>query len=78
MRTKSAEQYEAEIKELQKKLAVAKKLEGKNKVSHEVKRRLKSIMENKCVELTFGEIHYIVNPLVNLEESIYRKNKKEA
>lgn len=75
MHLKTIEQYEKEIKSINEKIKMVKKAENDHKVSNEVKKRIVDIMKNKSVELTNGELHYILEPLVNRENYIARKEK---
>lgn len=75
MPMKTIEQYEDDIRSIQDKIKKLKASQNAHKLSHEVKKRIVDMMKHKDVELTNGELYYILEPLVNRENYIARKEK---
>lgn len=71
---RSSAEIEAQIQALlEKKKALER--ESISKITDEIVQRIKEICSNKAVDLSDGEVNYIVEPCRNFERNIFKKNK---
>lgn len=78
MNLKTIEQYEDDIKSIQDKIKKLRASYNAHKMSNLVKERIVAIVKNKNVQLSNGELNYILEPLVNRENYIAKNEKKDA